>query len=197
MVIDNGHWCSPSLFCPTSLQACALDPMLDDSVMFARRLRALGKPVTLRVVQDLPHGFLSLSQLCRETRQASLLCTELIRDILIPPGPDLQQSTSTSSLRGHRKLERTRHSWTANPGHENNSHAAQEGLSDTTAGGRGSSTSTGRSVTSTQEHLAENSSMEDQQSGAQDMSTPIPGPTVAPSQNSSPSGGTVGRGVGA
>lgn len=72
---------------PAIPQACALDPILDDSVMFARRLRSLGKPVTLRVVEDLPHGFLSLASLCRETRQAAALCVERIRQILTPPGP--------------------------------------------------------------------------------------------------------------
>ncbi|XP_013002290.1 hormone-sensitive lipase isoform X2 [Cavia porcellus] len=70
---------------PVHIVACALDPMLDDSVMFARRLRALGQPVTLRVVEDLPHGFLSLASLCRETRQAAQLCVERIRLILTPP----------------------------------------------------------------------------------------------------------------
>ncbi|XP_023560281.1 hormone-sensitive lipase isoform X2 [Octodon degus] len=69
---------------PVHFVACALDPMLDDSVMFARRLRALGQPVTLRVVEDLPHGFLSLASLCRETRQAAQLCVERIRLILTP-----------------------------------------------------------------------------------------------------------------
>lgn len=72
---------------PVHIVACALDPILDDSVMFARRLRSLGKPVTLRVVEDLPHGFLSLASLCRETRQAAALCVERIRQILTPPGP--------------------------------------------------------------------------------------------------------------
>lgn len=70
---------------PVHIVACALDPMLDDSVMFARRLRGLGQPVTLRVVEDLPHGFLSLASLCRETRQAAELCVERIRLILTPP----------------------------------------------------------------------------------------------------------------
>uniref|UniRef100_A0A8D2DYF4 Hormone-sensitive lipase n=1 Tax=Sciurus vulgaris TaxID=55149 RepID=A0A8D2DYF4_SCIVU len=70
---------------PVHIVACALDPMLDDSVMFARRLRSLGQPVTLRVVEDLPHGFLSLASLCRETRQAAELCVERIRLILTPP----------------------------------------------------------------------------------------------------------------
>ncbi|KAM5237195.1 hormone-sensitive lipase isoform 2-T2 [Ctenodactylus gundi] len=70
---------------PVHIVACALDPMLDDSVMFARRLRAVGQPVTLRVVEDLPHGFLSLAALCRETRQAAELCVERIRFVLSPP----------------------------------------------------------------------------------------------------------------
>ncbi|XP_012508674.1 PREDICTED: hormone-sensitive lipase [Propithecus coquereli] len=70
---------------PVHIVACALDPMLDDSVMFARRLRSLGQPVTLRVVEDLPHGFLTLAALCRETRQAAELCVERIRLILTPP----------------------------------------------------------------------------------------------------------------
>ncbi|XP_012589099.1 PREDICTED: hormone-sensitive lipase [Condylura cristata] len=72
---------------PVHIVACALDPMLDDSVMFARRLRGLNRPVTLRVVEDLPHGFLSLASLCRETRQASALCVERIRLILTSPRP--------------------------------------------------------------------------------------------------------------
>ncbi|KAJ6663755.1 hypothetical protein lerEdw1_009834 [Lerista edwardsae] len=187
---------------PVYIVACALDPMLDDSVMFARRLRALGQPVTLRVVQDLPHGFLSLSQLCRETRQASLLCTELIRNILLSPEPALPQPASASPHRTHRKLERTGHtgtapSWAATPGQENSTCAAQEGRSGSAVGGRGAPSPTGKLVPSTQEHLAESSATEDLQNGARDRSTPVPDPTVTPGQNSGPSGGTVGRGVGA
>lgn len=80
-------------------QACALDPMLDDSVMFAKRLRNIGQPVTLCIVDDLPHGFLSLSQLSKETREAANVCGERIRAVFTqdtPPEP-----------RKHRKLERT------------------------------------------------------------------------------------------
>ncbi|CAH7381161.1 hormone-sensitive lipase [Phodopus roborovskii] len=74
---------------PMHLVACALDPMLDDSVMFARRLRELGQPVTLNVVEDLPHGFLSLAALSRETRQAAELCVQRIRLVLTPPAAPL------------------------------------------------------------------------------------------------------------
>lgn len=63
--------------------------MLDDSVMFARRLRDLGQPVTLNVVEDLPHGFLSLAALCRETRQAAELCVQRIRMVVSPPAAPL------------------------------------------------------------------------------------------------------------
>uniref|UniRef100_A0A8C5QH12 Hormone-sensitive lipase n=1 Tax=Leptobrachium leishanense TaxID=445787 RepID=A0A8C5QH12_9ANUR len=85
---------------PVHIVACALDPMLDDSVMFAKRLRGLSRPVTLQVVEDLPHGFLSLSQLSRETRAATDVCVQRIRQILReePPAPP--------APRKHRKLER-------------------------------------------------------------------------------------------
>uniref|UniRef100_A0A3B3IK45 Hormone-sensitive lipase n=1 Tax=Oryzias latipes TaxID=8090 RepID=A0A3B3IK45_ORYLA len=84
---------------PIHIVACALDPMLDDSVMFAKRLRSVDQPVTLCVVDDLPHGFLSLSQLSKETKEAANVCVERIRAVFLqdtPPEP-----------RKHRKLERT------------------------------------------------------------------------------------------
>uniref|UniRef100_A0A9J8CGR2 Hormone-sensitive lipase n=1 Tax=Cyprinus carpio carpio TaxID=630221 RepID=A0A9J8CGR2_CYPCA len=77
-----------------------LDPMLDDSVMFAKRLRNIGQPVTLCAVDDLPHGFLSLSQLSRETREAANICMERIRDVFTMKDPPPE-------MRMHRKLERT------------------------------------------------------------------------------------------
>ncbi|XP_063291970.1 hormone-sensitive lipase isoform X2 [Pelobates fuscus] len=85
---------------PVHIVACALDPMLDDSVMFAKRLRELSRPVTLHVVEDLPHGFLSLSQLSRETRAATEVCVQCIRQILREEAP------SSTAPRKHRKLER-------------------------------------------------------------------------------------------
>ncbi|XP_059497309.1 hormone-sensitive lipase isoform X2 [Stegostoma tigrinum] len=84
---------------PVHLVACALDPMLDDSVMFAKRLRSVGQPVSLQVVEDLPHGFLSLSHLSRETKEASSICVDRIREVL-------QGRAAASQARKHRKLER-------------------------------------------------------------------------------------------
>lgn len=90
---------SSRCFSPPS-QACALDPMLDDSVMFAKRLKSIDQPVTLCVVDDLPHGFLSLSQLSRETREAANICVERIRAVFT-------QTDTPPEPRKHRKLERT------------------------------------------------------------------------------------------
>uniref|UniRef100_A0A8C5HM58 Hormone-sensitive lipase n=1 Tax=Gouania willdenowi TaxID=441366 RepID=A0A8C5HM58_GOUWI len=61
--------------------ASALDALLDDSVMFAKKLRAMGQPVSLTVVEDLPHGFLSLSQLAKETDVATDVCVARMREI--------------------------------------------------------------------------------------------------------------------
>ncbi|XP_072283331.1 hormone-sensitive lipase isoform X2 [Pyxicephalus adspersus] len=88
---------------PIHIVACALDPMLDDSVMFAKRLRSLNRPVTLQVIEDLPHGFLSLSQLSPETRSATAACVKRIRQVLREEAP----APPPVAPRKHRKLERT------------------------------------------------------------------------------------------
>ncbi|KAI7798991.1 lipase, hormone-sensitive a [Triplophysa rosa] len=67
---------------PVHLVASALDALLDDSVMFAKKLRNMNQPVTLSVVEDLPHGFLSLVQVCKETQEASDICVKRIREVL-------------------------------------------------------------------------------------------------------------------
>ncbi|KAG7276214.1 hypothetical protein CRUP_004805 [Coryphaenoides rupestris] len=100
---------------PVHLVACALDPMLDDSVMFAKRLRHAGQPVTLCVVDDLPHGFLTLSQLSRETREAADVCVARIRAVFAQDGGTAADvvamatspTTPQSEPRKHHKLERT------------------------------------------------------------------------------------------
>lgn len=39
-----------------------MDPVIDDSVTMAKRLKKLGKNVELDVLSGLPHGFLNLIQ---------------------------------------------------------------------------------------------------------------------------------------
>ncbi|CAJ1082797.1 lipase%2C hormone-sensitive a [Xyrichtys novacula] len=89
---------------PVHIVASALDALLDDSVMFAKKLRDMGQPVTLTVVEDLPHGFLSLSQLSKETEVASAICVEQMRKIFqqedptpsLPRWPETYMSTNHS-----------------------------------------------------------------------------------------------------
>lgn len=68
--------------------------------MFAKKLRDMGQPVSLTVVEDLPHGFLSLSQLAKETEVASEICVEQMRKIFLQENP-------TPALRKRPKLEET------------------------------------------------------------------------------------------
>ncbi|BFZ14026.1 hypothetical protein BsWGS_17065 [Bradybaena similaris] len=65
-----------------SIVACHLDPLLDDSVMFARRLRDLQVPVSLHLVDDLPHGFLNFALLSAEAKQAADLCARKLSEML-------------------------------------------------------------------------------------------------------------------
>lgn len=43
------------------LQTVHMDPCLDDCIMFAKRLKNLGKKVKLDILNGLPHGFLNLA----------------------------------------------------------------------------------------------------------------------------------------
>lgn len=78
---------------------------MDDSVMFAKKLRDMGQPVSLTVVEDLPHGFLSLAQLSRETEVASDICVKQIRKIFLKDSqapvplqhPDLEDTYMSSN----------------------------------------------------------------------------------------------------
>uniref|UniRef100_UPI003AAC9975 lipase, hormone-sensitive a n=1 Tax=Centroberyx gerrardi TaxID=166262 RepID=UPI003AAC9975 len=87
---------------PVHIVASALDALLDDSVMFAKKLRDMGQPVSLTVVEDLPHGFLSLSQLSKDTEVATEICLQRMREVF-------QQQDPPTALRKRPKLERTNH----------------------------------------------------------------------------------------
>ncbi|XP_060760865.1 lipase, hormone-sensitive a isoform X3 [Neoarius graeffei] len=72
---------------PVHLVASALDALLDDSVMFAKKLKSIDQPVTLTVLEDIPHGFLSLSHLCKETKDASDICVTRIKEVFEQDAP--------------------------------------------------------------------------------------------------------------
>lgn len=67
---------------PVYLVACHLDPLLDDSVMFAKKLRDLNKKVDLHLIDDLPHGFLNFYLVSKEARLASDVCISKIMTVL-------------------------------------------------------------------------------------------------------------------
>ncbi|XP_072166376.1 hormone-sensitive lipase-like [Diadema setosum] len=67
---------------PVHIIACALDPLLDDSVSFAKKLRSIGRPVFLEVIDHLPHGFLNFSTVGKECKEASMVCVRHIMHVL-------------------------------------------------------------------------------------------------------------------
>ncbi|XP_058807221.1 hormone-sensitive lipase isoform X2 [Phymastichus coffea] len=67
---------------PVKVLSLDLDPCLDDCVMFSKRLKKLGKPVTLDILPGLPHGFLNLAVVSKEAHEGSLICVKRIRELL-------------------------------------------------------------------------------------------------------------------
>ncbi|KAK4886221.1 hypothetical protein RN001_002492 [Aquatica leii] len=66
-----------------------MDPFLDDNILFGKKLKSLGKNVTLDVLESLPHGFLNFSLISKESEAGSKLCVQRINEILdldsLPP----------------------------------------------------------------------------------------------------------------
>jgi hormone-sensitive lipase len=52
-------------------QACHLDPLLDDSITFARHLHSLSVAHHLVIIHGLPHGFLSFYNSNNDCKRAS------------------------------------------------------------------------------------------------------------------------------
>lgn len=67
---------------PVKLMTSELDPCLDDSIMFARKLRLLGVLVSLDILPGLPHGFLNLVPVSKEAADGSELCVKRIQELL-------------------------------------------------------------------------------------------------------------------
>jgi hypothetical protein len=59
---------------PVYLVALELDPLLDDSVQFARRLKQLGCSFKLHIFPGIPHGFLNFKDVSDDTARAHALC---------------------------------------------------------------------------------------------------------------------------
>lgn len=59
-----------------------MDPCLDDSIMFAKKLRNLGNDVKVDILSGIPHGFLNFSSVSKEAHDGSLRCVERIQELL-------------------------------------------------------------------------------------------------------------------
>ena len=71
-----------SRFPPVSIMTTTLDPCLDDSIEFARRLKNVGVPLTLDILKDLPHAYLLFAHASKAAYDASGLCIKRLVDML-------------------------------------------------------------------------------------------------------------------
>ncbi|XP_055306327.1 hormone-sensitive lipase isoform X2 [Sitodiplosis mosellana] len=59
-----------------------MDPCLDDCIMMAKKLKALGIPTELDVLPGLPHGFLSFVKLSKEAYEGNRVCISRLAELL-------------------------------------------------------------------------------------------------------------------
>ena len=86
------------------IQASALDPLLDDSVEFVRKLHKLEKPAELYILDKLPHGFLNFQPFSTEAREG---CDLLIACIKKSLNMGMRRLDSTQSLGYHHQHQAT------------------------------------------------------------------------------------------
>eukprot|EP00111_Clytia_hemisphaerica_P016900 TCONS_00050129-protein len=67
---------------PITIVASALDPLLDDSVEFVRKLQKLEKPSELYILEKLPHGFLNFQPFSTEAREGCDLIIACVKKSL-------------------------------------------------------------------------------------------------------------------
>ncbi|SPP73305.1 hormone-sensitive lipase [Drosophila guanche] len=66
----------------TKILTLNMDPCLDDCVMFAKKLKRLGRQVNLEILEGLPHGFLNFTMLSNEAMDGSNHCIKSLQALL-------------------------------------------------------------------------------------------------------------------
>ncbi|BFG00034.1 hormone-sensitive lipase [Drosophila madeirensis] len=66
----------------TKILTLNMDPCLDDCVMFAKKLKRLGRQVNLEILEGLPHGFLNFTMLSNEAMDGSKHCIKSLQALL-------------------------------------------------------------------------------------------------------------------
>ena len=62
--------------------------MYDDSVDFATRLRSLGNEIRFRVMEGMPHGFMSMAALNSELQPGNQYCVQCLKRVFRTSGVD-------------------------------------------------------------------------------------------------------------
>nr|CAD2183057.1 unnamed protein product [Meloidogyne enterolobii] len=71
---------------PIRFVACHLDPLLDDTIMFAKKVRdSGGKVYSVDLLDSLPHGFLNFSPMSSDCQNGANICLERIKQTLGMP----------------------------------------------------------------------------------------------------------------
>ncbi|VBB27319.1 unnamed protein product [Acanthocheilonema viteae] len=66
---------------PTWFVACHLDPLLDDTITFAKKMRdAGGRVMAVDILDNLPHGFLNFTLVSPECREGAKICLERVKE---------------------------------------------------------------------------------------------------------------------
>ncbi|XP_062134093.1 hormone-sensitive lipase isoform X2 [Drosophila sulfurigaster albostrigata] len=66
----------------TKILTLNMDPCLDDCVMLAKKLKRLGRQVSLEILEGLPHGFLNFTMLSNEAMDGSKHCIKSLQALL-------------------------------------------------------------------------------------------------------------------
>ncbi|XP_071539839.1 hormone-sensitive lipase [Panulirus ornatus] len=102
--IINDHYLSPltapkeilAKFPASSILTVEYDFCLDDDVTMAKTLKSLGVPVTIEILDRLPHGFLSLSMVSQEAHNGCKKAIDHIRHLL--GTEEEKESTSSNAI---------------------------------------------------------------------------------------------------
>ncbi|VDK89075.1 unnamed protein product [Litomosoides sigmodontis] len=66
---------------PTWFVACHLDPLLDDTITFAKKMRdSGGRVMGVDLLDNLPHGFLNFTLVSPECREGAKICLERVKE---------------------------------------------------------------------------------------------------------------------
>lgn len=89
-IITRNPYMSPILASEETLKSMppvyfvcpSYDPLMDDSVMFSKKLKQAGRSVKLNFVDSLPHGFLNFQTFSKEAHEGSKVCLAQILEAL-------------------------------------------------------------------------------------------------------------------